>query len=335
MQRLIRVLVVFLIGALVAAPGVSSTALASGWPLVKEGDSGANVVAVQYLLQAHSYSLSADGQFGPQTRDAVKRFQARHHLSADGIVGPATWPRLIVTVRRGSTGSAVKAVQYVLAHTYGASIAVDGAFGPTTEGAVISFQRSHGLGVDGIVGPQTWQALVSGSGTGGGGSGGDRASLARRILSLNSSGRVALNKYSLCCGSDGADPYSNIRDTANGGAAKRSYHPRPDSAGDCGPGGSVYLDPRMLRGMLAVAQRFSYRVTAIAGGTHVCRNGQAVSLHFQGRAFDMDEIDGAGISRSNPHTDVMAICRSLGATEVLGPSNRADHPTHIHCGWTG
>jgi len=35
--------------------------------------------------------LSADGNFGSETESAVKRLQARHGLTVDGVVGPATW----------------------------------------------------------------------------------------------------------------------------------------------------------------------------------------------------------------------------------------------------
>jgi len=38
--------------------------------------------------------VSVDGQFGPETEAAVRRFQEEHGLTVDGVVGPETWAAL-------------------------------------------------------------------------------------------------------------------------------------------------------------------------------------------------------------------------------------------------
>ena len=137
------------------------------WPLVKRGDNRFPVRPLQRLLNARGPDIGVDGNFGPQTENAVKAFQSGHGLAADGIVGPQTWPRLVVQVRKGSTGDAVKAVQEVMkfhdqSGGEGPPIHVDGIFGPQTDSWIRGFQTALGIASDGIVGPLTWRALVSG-----------------------------------------------------------------------------------------------------------------------------------------------------------------------------
>ena len=122
------------------------------------------VTAIQYLLRAEGYALAADGTFGPQTRSAVKSFQGTEGLTVDGIVGPNTWQALIKghTLKKGDSGDEVKAVQHLLKHKHGYSVAIDGTFGGETDKAVRKLQEAYGLTVDGIVGKNTWKALVAG-----------------------------------------------------------------------------------------------------------------------------------------------------------------------------
>lgn len=136
------------------------------WPLFRKGDSGPEVYAIQHLLRSHGYALAVDGLFGNETRQQVLNFQLAKGLSTDGIVGPQTWAALIQgkTVKVGSTGQAVRAVQRLLRDRLGyVQIVVDGDFGPITDNVIVSMQNAYDLVPDGIVGPQTWKALVAAS----------------------------------------------------------------------------------------------------------------------------------------------------------------------------
>jgi peptidoglycan hydrolase-like protein with peptidoglycan-binding domain len=144
----------------------------SPWPVVKNGSNEHPVKTLQYLLRARGRRVAVDGVFGPNTEAAVKAFQTSRGLAADGIVGPITWAALVVQVKQGSQGDAVKGVQEEfqfrnLSGDPSNGPQVDGDFGPVTDASVRGFQQALSLDipsvqVDGIVGPVTWQALVSG-----------------------------------------------------------------------------------------------------------------------------------------------------------------------------
>jgi peptidoglycan hydrolase-like protein with peptidoglycan-binding domain len=165
--------------AVTAAPAATAHAAAAtarlapiaalkGWPVLRQGSNSTwpkvTVRSLQYLLDAHGASLPADGVFGAKTTAAVAAFQRAHRLTADGVVGAQTWAALIVTVKIGSTGYAVRAVQDQVnyrASKYGYKVAVDGIFGQTTQLAVGAFQAAGKITADGVVGSVTWQALVN------------------------------------------------------------------------------------------------------------------------------------------------------------------------------
>ncbi len=75
-------------------------------PTVRLGSRGGRVKRVQEALRAAGYRgdvlnrklLVVDGEYGPQTRRAVKRFQKAKQLFVDGVVGPDTYAALGITI---------------------------------------------------------------------------------------------------------------------------------------------------------------------------------------------------------------------------------------------
>ena len=168
-----------------------------GTPL-RTGSRGPNVVRAQVMLNRIGRAYPAipkipavDGIFGPQTEAAVRKFQQIFGLTVDGIIGKATWYRLVRLyvgvnalselesegqtfyavnwqdpglLQTGSRGQDVRKLQFMLRvlSQYIDSIPTveeDGIFGPRTKNAVTAFQRFAGLTPDGIVGSATWKAL--------------------------------------------------------------------------------------------------------------------------------------------------------------------------------
>lgn len=66
-----------------------------------------SVKKLQELLNNNGANLSVDGKFGPQTQDAVKKYQQENGLDVDGIVGENTWDALTnAGSTSGSSGTA-------------------------------------------------------------------------------------------------------------------------------------------------------------------------------------------------------------------------------------
>lgn len=67
-------------------------------PLLRHGDSGAEVIDIQRSLLKIGYRVLVDGVFGDYTQTAICDFQESRQLYMDGIVGPTTWAALTAIV---------------------------------------------------------------------------------------------------------------------------------------------------------------------------------------------------------------------------------------------
>ena len=162
------------------------------------GTSNANVRRIQDMLNRLRVNFPAipaipnpNGTFDAATQNSVRIFQRTFGLTQDGIVGRATWNRIVqifvaVTnlaelggegtriglsptpptniVRQGARGNDVVHIQWLLNfvsqfYPEVPSVIQDSVFGSATDAAVRVFQRRFGIGVDGIVGPITWRTL--------------------------------------------------------------------------------------------------------------------------------------------------------------------------------
>src|SRR5436190_2853762 len=132
-----------------AALFVALAALSFASPALGAGN--ADTAALQVALRARGlYAGTVDGESSLETTRAVKRFQRRAGLSADGVAGPATRKALgrygqhVLGSRpltRGAAGWDVAALQFLLAWHGFPSLIFDGGLGMHTETALRRFQR--------------------------------------------------------------------------------------------------------------------------------------------------------------------------------------------------
>jgi peptidoglycan hydrolase-like protein with peptidoglycan-binding domain len=145
---------------------------------------GINYPAVQPELELNNF-------FGPEMVKTVENFQRVFNLTADGIVGEATWYKIksiynavkklaeleseglaledvsriyIEALGPGDSGPQVKLIQYYLYWIayFDEDIPLpdmSGVYDEATVASVRAFQAKQGLPVDGIVGRVTWAAL--------------------------------------------------------------------------------------------------------------------------------------------------------------------------------
>lgn len=162
------------------------------------GNRGEEVAVIQTAINRISTNYPSipkmypvDGIFGPDTDRAVRQFQRVFNLTPDGIVGKATWYKMInlytgITrlselnsegqtifgrsleypdaISEGDQGEKVTILQFFInviasVNPFVPSVPITGTFGGDTKNAVIAFQQNNNLETDGIVGVKTWSAM--------------------------------------------------------------------------------------------------------------------------------------------------------------------------------
>lgn len=156
-----------------ASAAGSAPAASSSGPLLPVpmaiGTTGEAVASVQRALRTTGIRVGVDGAFGNQTRNALVTFQTSKGLTrsgqadlatvtALGLVDAAKSNILVLPLRAGAKGDAVRTVQRALSNQ-GLRVAVDGDFGLQTRFAVYQFQKQKALSASGDVDLRTAGAL--------------------------------------------------------------------------------------------------------------------------------------------------------------------------------
>ena len=159
-------------------------------------DTGADVTALQQKLKDLGYyDGEVTGSYGRLTKEAVRQYQKKNGLGADGIAGQKTLAKLFsettggtqetpsgdtnsgttdtsATLMEGSSGVQVTALQQKLKDLGYYTGEITGSYGRLTKEAVRLYQKDKNLGADGVAGPKTLAMLNATPSTGtSGGSG--------------------------------------------------------------------------------------------------------------------------------------------------------------------
>lgn len=153
-------------------PGTSGRpADSDGWKLQKPASSGMGQAWALWLHIEFLPAALTDGRSVEERLDPGVITTPPQPAPPTVINPPVTPPVLqpgattvinveVTTVRRGSTGPAVKRLQALLTANFGQTVTVDGNYGPQTTTAVLNVQRFFGLTADDVVGPQTWGIVL-------------------------------------------------------------------------------------------------------------------------------------------------------------------------------
>jgi len=136
-KRLLALGLVLLTAAALLAPPVSAA-------VYRKGASGTTVRQIQQKLRQWGYYDGAvDGIYGSETTEAVRYFQKKNGLTADGVCGRATLQAMGIATGGSAAGAGQKNDLYLLAKMISAEARGEPYIGQVAVGAVILNRVRH------------------------------------------------------------------------------------------------------------------------------------------------------------------------------------------------
>lgn len=159
-------IIAFCLGTTVFAEETASTTV------MKLGSKGIEVKQLQQKLADGGFleAKYTTGFFGPNTEEAVKKYQKANNISQTGVVAEKTLGAMYssnkldvsAVFRKGDESGSVKQLQQALCDLkFLDSKYVTGYFGDITENAVRAFQKKYGISQTGVAAEKTLQKINS------------------------------------------------------------------------------------------------------------------------------------------------------------------------------
>ena len=227
----------------------------------------------------------------------MKAFQKRNSIYDDGVAGPTTLTKLysssakkassvvanLGSIRPGTNGSAVRALQQQLKTLGYYSGSVDGDYGSGTTAAVTAFQQANGLTADGIAGKATQNAIYAAINGGSSSSGGSSSGSSTSPASYGA--KASSNGYTTISSTSGSNS-SNVKAVQSALSAKGYYNGDYDGSYGSGTEQAVKDGP--------TTQRLLYGGTSASGSYSKLQQGDTGSKvkQLQYALYELKYYDG-------------------------------------------
>lgn len=128
---------------------------------IRHRSEGDEVRVAQYLSR-YAERGKASGVYDADFVAHIISCQKSHSITADGVIGPATWRAIAASAPLCSTSRNRKSRYTCALQLLLGGLEADGVYGSKTKKAVAAYQSAAGLEADGKCGTATWSALITG-----------------------------------------------------------------------------------------------------------------------------------------------------------------------------